>query len=196
MSPSRAPVLSFARYFQAPATQANLFFACLLLLRELRASIWRAAGVLPCTPVVSLGALIPLLSGAIMGVYETAGAESTRFHIQTCYFKINSYLHSESCKHKAERPFRFFSAFVSLLKTPWLVLELTTVIMLETVFRRKKYSNFKKQEPRSSLGIATFGVHHYSRGLRILPRGAGFHLTTITFVCGVSLLPLPSPLKL
>ena len=24
MSPSRAPVLSFARYFQAPATQANL----------------------------------------------------------------------------------------------------------------------------------------------------------------------------
>ena len=60
--------------------------------------------------------------------------------------------------------------------------------LLETVFRIKKYSNFKKQEPRSSLDIATFGVHHY--------RGAGFLLTTITFVCGVSLLPLPSPLKL
>ena len=108
VSPSRAPVLSFARYFQAPATQANLFFSWLLLLRELRASIWRAAGVLPRAPVVFLGALIPLLSGAIMGVYETAGAGSTRFHIQTCYFKINSYFHSESCKHKAERPFRFF----------------------------------------------------------------------------------------
>ena len=59
--------------------------------------------------------------------------------------------------------------------------------LLETVFRRKKYSNFKKQEPRSSLDIATFGVHHY--------RGAGFLLTTIVVSMWRKPPPPPLPFK-
>ena len=66
MSPSRAPVLSFARYFQAPATQA--IDSAIHRIKHCEAG-WRSgygAGIVIRRPPVQVPALISVLAGFVL----------------------------------------------------------------------------------------------------------------------------------